>query len=424
MANKKPHIALLIMMKDEEKRLGVSLESVKGYVDSIVAYDTGSTDNTVKILKDFCETNKITLRLKEGEFTNFASSRNVSLDFADTFLDIDFCLLLDVNDELKGGEQLRKFAKQELKTDNNAYLICQHWWSGQYDKYFNCRFIKTRKGWRYKGSVHEWMCDTSEPPGKPLFRMSDDIVLYQDRTKDGNKSVKRFSSDKVLLLADHLEDPTEPRILFYLAQTCGCLIQQEEAFKYYKMRSELEGFREEKFHSYLRCGELGEDLKHDWYESFSFYMKAFEHTVRAEPLIKIAQYYNKKKNWLLSFTYANLACSLEYPHDCILFVDAHAYKYVRWHVLGIVAYYNKEYKIGKNACLKAIEAGLNVELDTNNLKFYIEKEKENEPNNVDTQMTKKQFIETHIKELMVSNPKLNKNKMTTIAKNKWKSREK
>ena len=62
------HIALLIMCKDEEKRIEVTLESVKDTVKSIVCYDTGSTDNTISILKNFCEKNNIVLRLKEGSF--------------------------------------------------------------------------------------------------------------------------------------------------------------------------------------------------------------------------------------------------------------------------------------------------------------------------------------------------------------------
>lgn len=44
--------------------------------------------------------------------------------------------------------------------------------------------------------------------------------------------------------------------------------------------------------------------------------------------------------------------------------------------MGIVAYYCGKYTDGKNACLKAIEAGLNSELDKNNLEFYMKKEKE------------------------------------------------
>jgi glycosyltransferase involved in cell wall biosynthesis len=408
-----------MMMKDEEKRLHVSLESVVGFVDSIVVYDTGSTDNTIKIIKEFCLKHKIPLRLKEGEFVNFSVSRNVSLDFADTFADIDFLLLLDVNDELRGGDKLLKFAKDHADTEFNAFLMCQHWWSGNYDKYFNTRFIRARGNWRYNGSVHEWLADRSEKKGAPVFRMPDDIVLYQDRTQDGNKSFNRFTRDKELLLADYKKDPTEPRTLFYLAQTCSCLNESEEAFYYYKLRSELDGFQEEKFHAFLRTGECSEKLGHNWHDSLGYYMKAIEHSARAEPLIRIAQHYKNTKKWLISFNFAQWACSLPYPSNATLFVDKYSYEYTRWHILGIVAYYCQKYKEGKYACLKAIEKGLNTELDKSNLQFYLKKEQEEADKQ--SPLTKNEFISQTITELQKNGGKIPMKKMKKLALSKWKN---
>jgi len=420
LTRKKPIIGCLMMVKDEEKRLHVSLDSVTGTVDCFIIYDTGSTDSTIEIIKNHCEKHKINLYMIGGDFVNFSVSRNVSLDYADT-KNVHFYVLLDVNDELRNGDKLLEFAKKEKDSKNNAYLMCQHWWSGEYNKYFNTRFVRARSNWRYKGSVHEWLCDMNEPPGPSVLRMPDDIVLYQDRTKDNNKSAKRFARDKVLLLADHKKNRKEPRTLFYLAQTCFCLQDPEEAFYYYKLRSELEGFQEEKFHAFLRCGELSQKLGHTWHDSLGYYMKAIEHSsTRAEPMIRIAQYYNTKKKWLLAFTFANLACSISYPHHCILFVDKYAYDYTRWHLLGIVAYYCGKYEEGKKACLKAIEGGLNVDLDKSNLEFY--EKKLVEITDSKRPLTKKQFIQSEIDKLRKSGTKISLKKMKRLAANKWKNR--
>lgn len=422
------HIALLMMLKNEEVRLPVSLASIIGYVDSMVIFDTGSTDNTVQVLKNFSEKHKIPLRLKQGEFKDFSTSRNESLDFADTFLDIDFLLLLDNNDELRGGEQLRQFAKEQLKTEHEAYLMCQEWMSGSLDKYFNTRFLRARCGWRYKGSVHEYLANTKstpENPGPIVFRMPDNIVLFQDRTKDNNKSGPRFARDKVLLLSDHKKDPKEPRTLFYLAQTCSCLEEIEDSFYYYKLRSELDGFWEEKFHAYLRCGEISQRLNHDWHTSLSYYMKAIEYTNRAEPLIKIAQYYNNVKKFLLSYMFISLACDLPYPSECILFVDKHSYDYMRWHVKGIVCFYVGKFVEGKIACERAIGAGLNQELDQKNLKFYEEKLGESSTKlSGTTGITKQQFMQKIISDLKSQNSKLSPKQVEKLASTKWKNRNK
>jgi len=373
------HIALLMMVKNEHKRLHVSLNSVLGHVDSIVLYDTGSEDNTIEIASNFCEKNNIPLRLKQGEFVDFSTSRNVSLDFADSFEDIDYILLLDSNDELRGGVAMRKFCKEQINSPNTGFLLCQEWWSGQYIKYFNLRMVKARQGWRYVGTVHEWMKNTrfktdeeENASEDKKIRVPSEIVLYQDRTADDDKSFKRFERDKILLLKEHEDNPTDTRTLFYLAQTCSCLNQPIESFKFYSMRVELEGFWEEKFQAYFRCGELSELLGNDWYESMKWYMKAYEFTPRVEPLLKMVEHY-RNKNWDFCYTFAVLACKLEYPEHCILFVDKQVYDYKRWHLLGIAGWYSGNYIDGKLGCKKAIECS-NLQIDIDNLKFYEEKE--------------------------------------------------
>lgn len=438
MTDKKIHIALLMMVKNEHKRLHVTLNSVIGYVDSLVIYDTGSTDDTLDILKKFSEKHNIPLRLKQGEFENFATSRNVSLDFADSFEDIDYVLLLDCNDELRGGNELRKNCQNFINKKNTGFLLCQEWWSGQYDKYYNIRLVKAHMGWRYRGRVHEWMKNTryendeeAQKDGDHVIRISPEVIIYQDRTQDDDKSGKRFARDKQLLLEDHKENPEEPRTVFYLAQTCACLGHNDDAFYYYKLRTELQGFWEERFHAYFRCGEISQTFKHPWEDSMKWYIKAFEHTARAEPIIKIAEHY-KDNNWLLSFTFADLACKLNYPEHCILFVDKHAYDYKRWHILGISAWYAGFFKEGKIGCMKAIEAGLNLPVDKRNLEYYENREKkiaEEQIKNREIQIqqqkskiSRKEFIDSIIPELSKQYPKLSNKQLQSKANTVWKNR--
>jgi glycosyltransferase involved in cell wall biosynthesis len=82
------HITGCMMVRNETLRLHVTLNSIKDTVKSLILYDTGSTDNTIEIARTFCETNGIVFRLIEGIFVDFCTSRNIVLDFADTFTDI------------------------------------------------------------------------------------------------------------------------------------------------------------------------------------------------------------------------------------------------------------------------------------------------------------------------------------------------
>ena len=443
-----PTIGMLIMVKNEHRRIHVTLESLltdggddsgrNAYVDALIVYDTGSTDDTVEIIKAFSEKHRINLYMIQGEFVNFSVSRNVSLEYADT-IPVKFLLLMDTNDELRGGEKLRAFTKSHMNTETTAYLFCQHWWSGAFDKYFNVRMVKARNGWRYRGSVHEWMKDTlseTDQPRVAVWKMPDDIVLYQDRTQDDDKSLVRFHRDKELLLKEHLANPKDPRTLFYLAQTCACLGECGDALYYYRLRSKLEGFQEEKFHALLRSGDMMRALRHEWKNPLAAYLRAAEHSNRAEPYTKIAKYYCDKRKWVLAHTFASAACRLSYPTDAILFVDKRAYDYERWHLLGICSYYLGFYEEGEKACRKAIAAGVAVELDTKNLKFYEEKMKGDEgcrkvegelepavpvPAPV-PRLTKNQFLEQEVKRLCSQNKRLKLSQARKQALKSWKER--
>jgi glycosyltransferase involved in cell wall biosynthesis len=411
-----PSIGALLMVKDEEKRIHVTLDSIKNYIKALIVYDTGSTDNTVNIIKSFAEKNKINLYLKHGTFTDFAVSRNESLEFAET-VPVTYLLLLDCNDELQGGEFLIKTAKQYLNKDNNAFYIGQKWFSGdKTNTYYNLRFIKNRNSFRYFGVVHEYLKDTLSSTDAPRFECPKikEIVLYQDRTLDGNKSFLRFSRDKELLLNEYKNNPTDTRTLFYLAQTCECLQQYEDALKYSILRLELIGYDEELFHSLLRCGDSCMKLGRDWTESMSWYMKAVEKFSRAEPLVRITDYYKEKQLFNLAYMFIDYACKLKFPENCNLFVDKHIYDYYRWHLMSVIAFYVGEMEKGKSACLKAIEQGVNKELDMKNLNYY---------NNSEQVSEREVFMRNTINMLKSKFPNIPQQKLLKRATSMWKNKK-
>lgn len=372
----KPHIALLMMLKNEQSRIQVSLDSVKGFVDSVIVYDTGSTDKTIDIVTRFCNKECIPFRLKRGEFVDFSTSRNISLDFADEFEDVDYLLLLDCNDELRGGDALRDVCKSYLhKDENNAFHILQNWvFANDSHNYYNIRLLKPRTGWRYVGRVHEYI--TKPNLREPVAKI-EGVVLFQNRNLDQDgKTGRRFVRDKELLLQTYEEDPTEPRNLFYLAQTFECLNDFENALKFYLLRisTKTPGFVEEVFHAYLRVGKLCQRLNKQWEETVGYFLKALEYD-RVEPLIPIIEYYREKSLFNIAYHFCKLACSLKYPTHCVLFIGEKDYNYVRWHLMGIVGYYvgtEQALEDGKNGCIQAIKTS-NQEIDRNNLMFYLKK---------------------------------------------------
>src|SRR5690349_2809432 len=117
---KEPKIGCLMMVKNEQLRIEVSLESVLDTVCCYIILDTGSSDSTEEKIIDFCKKHKKNLYLIEAPFVNFCITRNISLTFADT-INVSYLCLLDCNDQLKGGEHLKKFALSQLKSPTSAY---------------------------------------------------------------------------------------------------------------------------------------------------------------------------------------------------------------------------------------------------------------------------------------------------------------
>ncbi len=364
-------IAVVLMVKNEEKRIRVSLDSLKNEVDGIILFDTGSSDNTVSVVKKYAKKNNLHLHLIEGVFEDFSTSRNKMLEYANSFL-YDYLILFDCNDELRiendGSEisTLKDFLVNEKDAD--AFLMHQKWYIGpEYNlDYYNIKIIKPNLGFKYKGSVHEYI---QTPDGANVKKLGENVIIFQDRAADNDgKTVSRWEKDLIFLTKDLKKNPDDGRTQYYLAQTLDGLGRKEEAFEYYKLRAfNASGFYEERFLSFMNCGHIASDQ----YEKIKWFLNAFEINNRAEPFVEIAKIYRIKNQFQLSYIFAKPACELAYPSECLLNVNNKCYSHDRWHELSIVCYYLQKYKEGQEACQKALDSGFDEKLNNNNMEFYL-----------------------------------------------------
>jgi hypothetical protein len=225
-------------------------------------------------------------------------------------------------------------------------------------------------------------------------KINPNIFLYQDRTQDDDKSGKRFHRDYDLLMTEYEKDPSDPRTVFYLAQTCSCLNREEESYKYYAIRASMEnGFGEERFEAMTRCGDFAmkytaknnllamegkqnlDKFVDRWYKNINWntalgwFMEAMTIFKRIEPLIAMTKFYKEIGQMDLAYMFVNAACMMEYPENSLLFINKHQFEYERWHLLGIVAFYVNKHEDGYLACIKAIKVA-NQDIDKQNLEHY------------------------------------------------------
>lgn len=341
------------MIKDEVKNIGLSLESVLGVVDVVYILDTGSTDGTQQKCLEMCNAAGTKLCLKEEPFVDFATSRNVMLDFIDQVQPecrVSYVVLMDAADELRGGDKLRAFVQH---AEAELYMVKQVLESnGRLLSYYNTKLLKPLTGWRYVGPVHEVLVKQGH---SCTVRAPSCIEVYQNRELDMDRTFARFPRDKKLLLKAHEEKPNDPRTLFYLANTCWALGERDDAERYYRMRIELGGFQEECLEAKLKIAE--NMMKRDEDPSPMLW-KCWQDTRRMEPLYYIAMWYQQKKDWRSARMFYRAACDQDKPVDALLFVKPHLYDFSRWYGLAVACWYAGFYDEGWDALDTAAESML------------------------------------------------------------------
>lgn len=361
--------AVVLMVKNEARRIEYTIKSCNDkYINGIIVYDTGSTDDTIAIIEREAT---VPVHVKRGEFVDFAVSRNACLKFANECArehGYDFFFLLDANDELVFDENFVLPTEEK----HGAWMVECYWNihdDTDYMSFKNTKFIRSNVyDMRWVGVVHEYLDTRAYSRGELRG-----VRVFQDRVKDNDgKSRERWERDRILLEAEHVRDPENGRTLFYLAQTYSCIGQPQLAYDTYKKRAAIDGFMEEKYVATCRCGENAEILKLGDYTAIEWYLKAAAlDPDRAEPFVAISRIYTRLKQYRLAHAFAKMACDMPFPFSALLFVDRDCYTYGRWHQLGLVSYYAKEYDDGRRGCIEAIRVR-NKDIDKFNLKFYMD----------------------------------------------------
>eukprot|EP00122_Pirum_gemmata_P007020 Pgem_evm3s6433 len=392
-----------LMVKDEQKNILKSLNSCRK-MSHLFIYDTGSTDNTLSIIKDWGKENDKPVYIKQGNFIDFATSRNVLLDFIDTKLlemglqDL-FVLLLDSNDELSDEDEFEVFLEQAGYEPFEVYHVRQCWYSNNNaaDVYLNFRLIRfkitpesPKSNWRYQGAVHEYLKRNNTPlqEGQHVIgRPRHTFMLYQNRADDNEKSEKRYQRDIELLLNDLENNVFPSRTLYYLAQSYRCVGDLDNAIKYYRRRvfEHTNYFPEETFHAAYQIGllmkqqvlsQVTDDIQKvdiQLGEAIIWLLRSYHICQRVEPLVELTNLYLQNNNFDTAYIFCKQACQLDFPEDSVLFVNRQHYNYTRWHQMGHIAFYLKKYEEGLLACEKAIMACPDENINIDNKKFYIEK---------------------------------------------------
>lgn len=338
-------IGLVMIVKNEAHGLEATLRSFLPAIDCWTILDTGSTDGTQDLIRRCLS--HLPGTLVEEPFVDFSSSRNRALELhGEASI---FTVMPDSDDRLNGAENLRSFCVSRLQAPDRSYGITM-----QFGDLAFMRAIVHRTACRpkYVGRVHECL-DVITHITIPK------VTLTQEKPAESLEATQqRWRRDRTLLLEDVKDNPSNPRALFYLAQTYECLGEQNEAIFTYERRVALGGWREEVFMAKLRRARLLPDENMKRLALLDAH--AYEPR-RAEPLFTLAQSTYSRQEHGLTYLFASRADAMAIPEG--LFVETDVYTWRAADLVSISAFYLSHalndahvFDVGRRAAEKALAA--------------------------------------------------------------------
>jgi hypothetical protein len=388
-----------MIVKNESKIITRLFDSVVPIIDSYCICDTGSSDNTVDLIRTYFKEKKIPGEVFEIPFRDFGYNRTESLKRAEQWG--QYALLLDADMMLEISPD---FKKADITLD--LYQIKQ---KNACLDYMNTRIVRTDKGIKCVGVTHEYY---DAPPGTRSGHL--DTLEINDIGDGGAKSDK-FERDIRLLRKGLLEDPKNVRYHFYLANSYrdyGTMTndpkQSKKAIKWYKRRIALGGWDEELFMSCLEIGNIYAKLnKHE--KSLYWWLEAYLHRrTRAESLYEIIKYYREKdpRHAFIAGYFYEIAKKIPYPKTDVLFIRKAVYDYLIEYEYSILAYYLGT-PIDHYRYLDLLGKNYNYGNTLSNYKFYTKHLSSLTPERKSfNEMTEMTLIEDHTDKFYPSSPSI------------------
>lgn len=333
--NSKPTICLNMIVKNESHVIKRCIDSVLPLIDTWLIVDTGSTDGTQKVIKDYMKQKNIPGELYERAWVNFGENREEALQLAKE--KADYVLFMDADDTLKFAEDF-KLPKLEL----DSYLIASNCGGTQY---FIPRLINMKRGWHWHGVLHEYVSADDAVTNDVLAGVEYNYICDGARAKDPDKYKK-----DVKVLTDVLEkEPDNSRYVFYLAQSYASGNDSKNALEVYQRRVAMGGWPEEVFWSMLQIARLQDKLSYESKEVEASYVKALKYRpTRPEPFFYLANRARLNDDFKKGYKIAKLAVDLPLSSDT-LFLEKWTYDALQFEH-SLCAYYVGEYEESLKIC--------------------------------------------------------------------------
>lgn len=335
------HYAMMVK-NGGDSMLEVIKENMK-YIDEYTILDTGSTDNTVQILRDELDRNRKRGKIVSEPFINFRDSRNRCLDLCGTRC--KYIVMLDDTYILRGN--LRLFLEivrgDQVSDSFSMYILSDD------VEYGSNRIIRSdRKHLRYKYKLHEVIT----PKDNMNVIIPKEYAYIYDLRSDymEERTMNRKEYDIKILQEMVDEDKEDSRAYYYLGQTYNLLERYDDAYDNFMKRASHsdDGFLQEKIDAIFEAGRLANFyLNKPWLEVEKLYLWAYElDKSRPDSLYFIGVHYYMNGDYGKAYKYFVEAYRVGYPVHCQYSLKPSLSYYYLPKFLVEVCYHQRDYALG------------------------------------------------------------------------------
>ena len=358
----KSSICLNMIVKDESHIIKQTLENLCNYIDFSywVISDTGSTDGTQDIIKDFFREKNIQGELFQDEWRDFAYNRNQAIEHG--FDKSDYLFFFDADDLITGDFKLPD------KLDKDYYRFRFNY---NFSHYRICLINNREKIGKYVGVLHELFniskpdCSGEKIEGDYCFlgRTMGNRAKNPDKYKnDGETLEKAFNNENTDLGLKY-------RYAYYCAQSFQDAGITEKSIEWYKKFLDLPADNQYKYCACINLGHNYKDINSE--ESLYYYGLGYKYdNTRIEGITFLMDYYYKKGlHFMVSALWNKFKDYEVLNPEHRIFLNTDRYRWFEWYNT-VSGFYSNDYEGAYESCKRSVINNYNIPNVLQNLIFY------------------------------------------------------
>lgn len=240
-------ICLNMIVKNEAHVVKETFENLleKLPFDYWVISDTGSTDGTQDLIKNFFAERSIPGELFEDEWEDFGTNRQKALKYAEG--KTDYVLFFDADDRVVGNLVLPELVEASY------YLKMKD--EGGTSEYGRPLLVKNDGSFYWRAVLHEYLLDSKS---RGYTVIEGDYYVLSGRTGGRSLLPDKYKNDALVLekaLAEGKDPDLRHRYMFYCAQSWAAAGDSEKSAYWYEERAKEQGWDQELAVTLYRLGQ-------------------------------------------------------------------------------------------------------------------------------------------------------------------------